>query len=266
MSDHEPNVRRGFVEDLFRLDGKIAVVTGGASGLGEAISLGFSEAGGTVIIADINEDAAQALVESVSSWPNTPTALHVDVTSRASIETLVESVVGRFGQIDILVNCAGTASRHLAEEFPEDVWDKIITLNLKGTFMTCQAVGRHMLSRGRGSIINIASIGASVAYPYATAYLQSKGGVAQLTRSLALEWIDRGVRVNAIAPSLFDTPLVRANDSQKSRTSEFIMARTPIGRRGQPYELVGPAIFLASDAACMVVGHILQVDGGYLIA
>jgi NAD(P)-dependent dehydrogenase (short-subunit alcohol dehydrogenase family) len=188
------------------------------------------------------------------------------VTSRASIDGVVEEVVGRLGKIDVLVNCAGSASRHLAEDFPEEVWDRIIALNLKGTFMCCQAVGRTMLARGGGSIINIASIGASIAYPHTTAYLQSKGAVSQMTRSLALEWIDRGVRVNAIAPSLFDTPLVRMNDSQKSYTSEFIMARTPIGRKGQPYEVVGPAIFLASDAASMVVGHILQVDGGYLIA
>ena len=266
MSSHEPEVAAGFVEGLFSLDGKVALVVGGGSGLGEAIALGFSQAGGTVVIADINDDAARAVVESVAERPNPPVALHVDVTSRASIDALVEQVVERFGRIDVLVNCAGSASRHLAEDFPEDVWDRIITLNLKGTFMTCQAVGRRMLEQGGGSIINIASIGASIAYPHTTAYLQSKGGVAQMTRSLALEWVDRGVRVNAIAPSLFDTPLVRMNDAQKSFTSEFIMARTPIGRKGQPYEVVGPAIFLASEASAMVVGHILQVDGGYLIA
>jgi NAD(P)-dependent dehydrogenase (short-subunit alcohol dehydrogenase family) len=259
-------VASGFVESLFRLDGKVAVVTGGASGLGEAVSLGFSQAGATVVIADVNEEAAAAVVASVADRPNAPTAHHVDVTSRASIDALVTEVIAGHGQIDILVNCAGTASRHLAEDFPEDVWDRIITLNLKGTFLACQAVGREMLKRERGSIINIASIGASIAYPHTTAYLQSKGGVAQMTRSLALEWVDRGVRVNAIAPSLFDTPLVRMNDSQRSLTSEFIVARTPIGRRGQPYEIVGPAIFLASDAASMVIGHMLQVDGGYLIA
>jgi NAD(P)-dependent dehydrogenase (short-subunit alcohol dehydrogenase family) len=263
---HVPEVEAGYVDGLFSLAGKVALVTGGASGLGEAISLGFSQAGATVVIADINDEAGKAVVESVAERPNPPSFLHLDVTSRASIDGVVEEVVGRLGKIDVLVNCAGSASRHLAEDFPEEVWDRIIALNLKGTFMCCQAVGRTMLARGGGSIINIASIGASIAYPHTTAYLQSKGAVSQMTRSLALEWIDRGVRVNAIAPSLFDTPLVRMNDSQKSYTSEFIMARTPIGRKGQPYEVVGPAIFLASDAASMVVGHILQVDGGYLIA
>jgi NAD(P)-dependent dehydrogenase (short-subunit alcohol dehydrogenase family) len=262
---HESNVPSGFVDDLFRLDGKIAIVTGGASGLGEAIAHGLRQAGAQVVIADVNEDSARAVAESVADEERPPVALRVDVTSRESIDALVQEAVGRYGRIDVLVNSAGTASRHPAEDFPEDVWDRIITLNLKGTFMTCQAVGRQMLAQGSGSIINIASIGASIAYPYTTAYLQSKGGVVQLTRSLALEWIDRGVRVNAIAPSLFDTPLVRANDAQRSVTSEFIMARTPIGRRGQPHEVVGPAIFLASAASSMVVGHVLQVDGGYLI-
>jgi 2-deoxy-D-gluconate 3-dehydrogenase len=263
---HVPEVEADFVDALFSLKGKVALITGGASGLGEAISLGFSQAGATVVIADINDEAGKAVVESVADRPNPPSFVHLDVTSRASIDGVVEDVVGRLGAIDVLVNCAGSASRHLAEDFPEEVWDRIIALNLKGTFMCCQAVGRKMLAQGSGSIINIASIGASIAYPHTTAYLQSKGAVSQMTRSLALEWVDRGVRVNAIAPSLFDTPLVRMNDSQKSYTSEFIMARTPIGRKGQPYEVVGPAIFLASDAASMVVGHILQVDGGYLIA
>jgi NAD(P)-dependent dehydrogenase (short-subunit alcohol dehydrogenase family) len=266
MSSHVPEVDATYVDHLFSLAGKVALVTGGASGLGEAISLGFTQAGATVVIADINDDAATGVIESVSDRPNPPTFMHLDVTSRASIDGVVDEVAGRFGHIDVLVNCAGSASRHLAEDFPEDVWDRIIALNLKGTFMCCQAVGRKMLGQGSGSIINIASIGASIAYPHTTAYLQSKGAVAQMTRSLALEWVDRGVRVNAIAPSLFDTPLVRMNDSQKSYTSEFIMARTPIGRKGQPYEVVGPAIFLASAASSMVVGHILQVDGGYLIA
>ena len=131
--------------------------------------------------------------------------------------------------------------------------------------MSCQIFGRRMLDKNSGSIINMASIGSSIAYPHTTAYLQSKGGVAQMTRSLALEWISRGVRVNAIAPSLFDTPLVRASENKVQLTSDFIMARTPIGRKGDPLEVVGPAIFLASDAASMVTGHLLQVDGGYLI-
>lgn len=266
MSDYTPNVPPGFVSPLFRLDGKVAVVVGGASGLGEAVALGFAQAGAQVVIADVNLDAAEQIVASAAETGTTILARHVDVTKRDSIEALAADVLETFGRTDVLVNSAGSAARHVAEEFPEDVWDRIITLNLKGSFLCCQAFGRIMLEARSGSIVNFASIGASIAYPHTTAYLQSKGGVAQMTRSLALEWIDRGVRVNALAPSLFDTPLVRANDAKRSYTSEFIVARTPIGRRGQPYEIVGPAIFLASDAASMVTGHILQVDGGYLIA
>lgn len=262
----EPSVEKGFVKNLFSLQDRVAVVTGGASGLGEAISLGFAQAGATVVIADVNEEAADRLVSEFAHDESSLSAITVDVTSRQSIDALVSQVVSRYERIDVLVNCAGTSYRAKAEDFPEDAWDRIIALNLKGTFLTCQAVGRRMLARGSGSIINIASIGASIAYPHTTAYLQSKGGVAQMTRSLALEWIDRGVRVNAIAPSIFDTPLVRANDGQTSLTSDFIMARTPIGRRGQPREIVGPAIFLAAPASSMVTGILLQVDGGYLIA
>jgi len=139
-------------------------------------------------------------------------------------------------------------------------------VNLKGSFLMAQACGRQMLEQRSGSIINLASIGASVGFPQSTAYLQSKGGVAQLTRSLAVEWADRGVRVNAIAPSLFNTPMVRAADSVQSLTSRFITDRTPIGRRGEPHEVVGAAIFLASRASAMVTGLLLQVDGGYLAA
>ena len=265
MPTHVPEVEASYVDGLFDLSGKIALVTGGASGLGEAIALGYTQAGATVVITDINEEAAQAVIASVAGRPNPPVFIHADVTQRESIDALVDDVIARYGRIDILVNSAGSSSRHLAEDFPEEIWDRIMLLNVKGTFMCCQAVGRTMLEAGGGCIINISSIGASIVYPHTTAYLQSKGAVSQMTRSLALEWVDRGIRVNAIAPSLFDTPLVRANDTQKSYTSEFIMARTPVGRKGQPYEVVGPAIFLASDAAAMVVGHILQVDGGYLI-
>jgi NAD(P)-dependent dehydrogenase (short-subunit alcohol dehydrogenase family) len=190
----------------------------------------------------------------------------VDVTSKPSVDSFVASVVAEFGHIDVLCNSAGTAARYPAEDYPEDVYDRILLLNLKGSFLIAQAVGKVMLARGSGSIINIASIGGSITYPGSTAYNQSKGGVIQLTRSFALEWASRGVRVNAIAPSLFNTPLVRANEKVVSTTSEFIMLRTPIGRKGEPHEVVGAAIFLASDAATMVTGTILGVDGGYLTA
>lgn len=254
------------VAALFGLNGKVAVVTGGGSGLGASIAGGFAGVGATVVIADIDIRAAEAVAAAINESGGAATARHLDVTDRHAVEASAHDIAGSFGSADVLVNSAGTAARHPAEDFPEDEWDRIIALNLKGSFLPCQAFGRVMLTQRSGSIINLASIGASIAYPHTTAYLQSKGGVAQLTRSLALEWIDRGVRVNAIAPGLFDTPLVRASDSKASLTSDWITARTPIGRRGRPEEIVGPAIFLASDSASMVTGHILQVDGGYAIA
>lgn len=262
MTDQEqPSVAPGYVRKLFNLDGRHAVVTGGGSGLGDAISRGLAQAGAIVTVIDVNGDAAEVVASSIRLDGGAASSARGDVTQTSDLQAVCDTLPA----VDILVNSAGTSARFPAEDFPEDVYDKIIGLNLKGSFLSCQVFGRRMLNQGAGSIINIASIGASIAYPHTTAYLQSKGGVAQMTRSLALEWISRGVRVNAIAPSLFDTPLVRASDDKVSLTSEFIMLRTPIGRRGQPTEVVGPAIFLASDAASMVTGHLLQVDGGYLI-
>ena len=249
------------VEHLFDLSGRVAVVTGGGGGLGSAIAIGLAGAGASVVVLDINQELADNVVQEIRSNGGEARAMSCNVTVKSDFEEVNRTL----DTIDILVNSAGTTSRHAAEDFPEDIYDRIIATNLKGTFMSCQIFGRRMLDRNSGSIINMASIGSSIAYPHTTAYLQSKGGVAQMTRSLALEWISRGVRVNAIAPSLFDTPLVRASENKVQLTSDFIMARTPIGRKGDPMEVVGPAIFLASDAASMVTGHLLQVDGGYLI-
>lgn len=260
------SVPEGFTKDLFRLDEKVALVTGGASGLGEAMGCGLAQAGATVVVADVNTEAAESVAQVICDRGGRAECVELDVTKRDKVNAVVADIAQRYGHVDVLVNSAGTAIRHAAEDFPEDAWDRVVTLNLKGSFLACQAVGRQMLSQGKGSIINMASIGASIAYPLTTAYLQSKGGVAQLTRSLALEWAQRGVRVNAIAPGLFNTPLVAANNQTTSTTSEFIMARTPMGRLGEPKEVVGPVIFLASDAASMVTGHVLQVDGGYLIS
>jgi NAD(P)-dependent dehydrogenase (short-subunit alcohol dehydrogenase family) len=257
----EAPVQPSYVSSLFDLSGRTAVITGGGSGLGAAISYGLAFAGAKVVLVDIDRDQVFQAAENIQNLGFAAEAFHADVRDRFALESIANSAC----RVDILINSAGTSARFPAEDFPEDAYDRIIELNLKSSFFSCQVFGRKMLANRSGSIINIASIGASIAYPNTTAYLQSKGGVAQMTRSLSLEWIDRGVRVNAIAPGLFDTPLVQASNLQTSSTSQFILDRTPIGRLGKPEEVVGPAIFLASDASSMVTGHLLQVDGGYLI-
>ena len=256
-------VPAGFVRDLFRLDGRVAVVTGGGSGLGAAMAKGLAQAGASLVIVDIDDDGAARTVATIEEQSGTALAVRCDVTDRAAVEALADRVVEELGRADVLVNSAGTAFRSPAEEFPEERFDAIVALNLKGTYLPCQVFGRKMLVQGKGSIVNVASIGGFIAYPHASAYLSSKGGVVQLTRALALEWADRGVRVNGIAPGLCDSPLTRARARQSSVTSDFIQSRMLCRELILPRELVGAAIFLAGDASARVTGHTLLVDDGY---
>lgn len=256
----------GYVGTLFDLRDRVAVVTGGGSGLGAAISVGFAQAGARVVVLDVNEASAQATVDIIAAQDGAASARTVDVTDRAAVDAAADAVVQAHGRVDILVNSAGSAFRSAAEDFPEERFDFIIALNLKGTYLSCQAFGRKMLAAGKGSIINLGSIGSFIAYPWASAYLASKGGVLGVTRALALEWRDRGVRVNAIGPTLMDSPLTRQAAQRTSITADFIKARMLRPRLGMPRELIGAAIFLASDASELVTGHTLMCDDGYLTA
>jgi NAD(P)-dependent dehydrogenase (short-subunit alcohol dehydrogenase family) len=262
----EQIIPRGFAKGLFDLEGRVAVVTGAASGLGQAMAAGLAQAGAALALLDVNEDGLGETRAFIEEEGGRALPIVCDVTSSASVGEAATAVERELGAAHVLVNSAGTAFRCPAEDYPEERYDAIIALNLKGSFLPCQAFGRQMLAAERGSIINVASIGAFNAYPHAIAYLQSKGGILQLTRGLALEWRDRGVRVNAIAPTLMETALTRRMGQTSSVTSDFIKARMPRPRLGQPEELVGAAIFLASDASTLVTGVTIPVDDGYLVA
>ena len=248
---------------MFDLTARVALVTGGGSGIGQGIACGLAAAGSRVVVADIDVESARSTVARIREEGGEASAEQMDVTRRAEVEQVVERVLGDGGAVDILVNSAGIAIKGTALGYAEEDWDRIIDVNLKGTFLPMQVVGRHMASRGSGKIINIASIGSFVAYPGSMAYLASKGGVAQLTKSFALELAHRNVQVNAIAPCLMDTPMTK---TVRSDTADYFIDRTPMGRMGKTEELVGAAIYLASDASSLVTGHVLAVDGGFLIA
>ncbi len=253
-----------FLQKLFGLEGRVAVVTGGASGLGAAFSKGLAAVGATVIIADINEELATEVIGEIEAAGGTAEFRPVDVTDVPAVNTFADDVVAAHGHVDVLVNSAGAAHRSPIESFTEDAYDRILALNLKGTYFMSQAIGRKMLAQGKGSIINIASIGGFIAYPHSSAYLASKGGVVQTTKSFSLEWNGK-VRVNAIAPGLCETPLLKRAlaESGSSSTTDFIQHRM-LGPMIQPDELVAAAIFLAGDGAAKVTGHTLAVDDGYL--
>jgi NAD(P)-dependent dehydrogenase (short-subunit alcohol dehydrogenase family) len=253
-----------FLQKLFGLEGRVAVVTGGASGLGAAFSKGLAAVGATVIIADINEQLGAEVRGEIEAAGGTAEFRLVDVTDVPALNTFADDVVAAHGHVDVLVNSAGAAHRSPIEDFAEDAYDRILALNLKGTYFVSQTIGKKMLAQGKGSIINIASIGGFIAYPHSSAYLASKGGVVQATKSFSLEWNGK-VRVNAIAPGLCDTPLLRRAlaESGSSSTTDFIQDRM-LGPMIQPDELVAAAIFLAGDGAAKVTGHVLAVDDGYL--
>jgi NAD(P)-dependent dehydrogenase (short-subunit alcohol dehydrogenase family) len=264
MPTDDATVPPDYLRQIFDLTGRVAVVTGGGSGLGQAMAIGYGQAGVKVVLADINETGMANTLVTITAQGGSAEAVRLDVTKKAEVEALAERVKRDYGHVDILVNSAGSAHRAPAEDFPEEKWDFILALNLKGSYLCCQAFGRIMLGQGKGSIVNIASIGSFAAYPWASAYLASKGGIVGITRALALEWRDRGVRVNGIGPTLMESPLTRAGAQASSITSDFIEHRMLRPRRGLPRELVGAAIFLASDASELVTGHILMCDDGYM--
>jgi NAD(P)-dependent dehydrogenase (short-subunit alcohol dehydrogenase family) len=253
-----------YLEELFSLRGKVAVVTGAARGNGKAIAEGLLKAGASVALVDVNSDGVHASVAEFRQQRLDAHAYGCDLADPSAIERLVTEIASSHRSIDVLVNNAGVTFSHPLLEYPDDAWDKTYQVNLRAVFLLSRAVGREMVKRGGGSIINITSLNAEMAFPANPAYMACKGGVRQLTKSLALDLGPHGIRANNVGPGYFVTDMTGGswNDPERRRQRT---EQTILGRWGDPRDLAGVVIFLASEASSYVTGQDIYVDGGWLI-
>ena len=248
---------------MFDIYGKNAIITGGHRGLGKGIATGFAEAGCNLAI--VSRTVSEDFVREMESYGIRCRKYNCDVSDIKNHASLIDEILSEFGTIDILVNNAGIQSRHPAEEFPQKEWDRIMSVNCDAVFFLCQRVGAHMLANGYGKIINIVSINSFQGRKNIAAYAATKGAVASFSKTLANEWSSRGICVNCIMPGFFSTDLTK-DILNNPDNKEELLARIPMGRFGEAYDLAGAAIFLASRASDYVSGHILCVDGGWMSA
>lgn len=246
---------------LFDLTDQIAIVTGGGGGLGREVARGLAEFGARLVITDLDMSAAEAVAEEIKGSGGQARALQVDVTSPSSARALADTVAAEEGRIDILVNAAGVFTVAPAVELSPEAWKRVVEVNLTGVFLVSQSVGAVMLRQGRGKVINLASVSSQVGNPGYAAYAASKGGVTLLTKVLGIEWCRHGVNVNAIGPAFTETSMTRPY-LEREGWREHVLSKIPIGRLGEPSDVVGAAVFLASRASDFVVGQTIYVDGG----
>jgi NAD(P)-dependent dehydrogenase (short-subunit alcohol dehydrogenase family) len=257
-------VTKKSVLDRFRLDGRTALITGGARGLGRTMATALAEAGADIALAGRSKDSCdQAVAEIAAATGRTARGFEVDVTRLSDVEKLVDDVERECGKVDILVNNAGINIRGPIQQLTEADWDAVVDTNLKGPFLCARAFGPRMVSRGWGRVINLGSVLAVIALPGRAPYASSKAGVVNLTRVLALEWAGTGVTANAICPGAFATEMNRSLLEDPVKYKEFV-AQIPLGRWGELEELTGAVVFLASDASSYVTGTPLFVDGGWI--
>jgi NAD(P)-dependent dehydrogenase (short-subunit alcohol dehydrogenase family) len=247
-----------------RLEGKRSLVTGAGSGIGRAIARGFAKEGATVAVADLDGDSARRVAEELVGAGHAAYALQADVSEKASVDAMIQAAIDRMGGLDVVVCGAGISPLTSFLDISEEEWDRVIDINLKGLFLCGQAAARHMKEVGRGVIINITSQLTEVAQPKSAHYVASKGGAKMLTKGMVLDLARFGVRINSLAPGLTNTNMTRLDTPEGWKAHEEFMPHIPMGRVGQPEDMIGAAIFLASDDSAYVNGATLLVDGGYL--
>jgi NAD(P)-dependent dehydrogenase (short-subunit alcohol dehydrogenase family) len=249
---------------MFDITGKTAVVTGGGAGLGEAAAKALADAGASLVLCGRKQEALERVASEIESAGGRALSIVADVTKRADVEQMAEKAEKAYGKVDILVNNAGINIVKPFLKLTEEEWDSVMNTNLKGCFYCCRAFGKGMVERKSGSIINIVSVFGRTGFMNISPYIASKGAIVQLTKALAVEWGRHNVRVNAIAPSYMKTDMARRDIESDERVLQFNLSKIPMRRGGEPNELGGAVVFLASEASSFVTGETIAVDGGWL--